>query len=227
MKRWYVLAVAPVLFGCASTAPVSHAPSAIGDPSDQKPELQVIKTYSAHDYRYLIYGDPVVAPQQAFSDGQFLYLQLKPEQVPPLAYTRSGDLIEYEVTRQIVKMPKIDSVVLRIGPRKAYVDHKDAGIVPPNGITESLVEMKVERPAAQTGKRKIVADAATDTKDIVKEISASGAERWTVCHAASVNEAKLAAKFASAMKGIGISPTVKVGCGADDGKVEIEATGEN
>lgn len=96
---------------------------------DQKPVMGSLTMSGALNYNYKIYGDPVAAPVQAFSDSRYMYLQLAKNQLPPIPITRDGSVIEYEVKRGFMVMPKVDSVVLRLGPRKAYIDKKNLDIV--------------------------------------------------------------------------------------------------
>lgn len=93
------------------------------------PTLQVMPTTGAINYTYIISGDGLAAPLQAFDDGAFLFLQLKPGQMPPLPYTNDGQLVDYEMRNQIMVLPKLNSVSLRYGQRRAYVEHKSVEIV--------------------------------------------------------------------------------------------------
>lgn len=104
---------------------VAHNPYVV----DQRLDLGRVSMSGPLSYAYKIYGDPVAAPAQVFSDDSFLYLQLNKGQLPPIPITRDGALVEYEVKRNFMIMSKVDSLVLRLGPRKAYVDKEDLEII--------------------------------------------------------------------------------------------------
>ncbi|MCS6825044.1 MAG: hypothetical protein NZ553_00370 [Caldilinea sp.] len=206
--------VGAIVVGCAHHRADQPVVEVREEVVEQKPEPTVIKTYAAHDYRYLIYGDPLVAPAQAFSDGRFLYLQLKPEQAPPLAYTRTGEIVEYDLIKNVMKLPKLDSVVLRMGPRKAFVDHRDVNIVHYGSSNETVVEVRVERPMLD----KMTFGELDDTSLLEKWFV--GARTVEVCHAPTVRETKLAIKVANVLRSIGVVTRTRINC-AEDGVVDL------
>lgn len=214
------LLLLPWLAACAthSPQPQTEPPRDGGAQArEQSPALGVIKTMDRHDYRYLIYGDPVVAPAQAFSDAHYLYLQLKPDQHPPLAYTRGGDLIEYDVIRSIMRLPKIDSVVLRIGTRRAYVDHKEARIIRPEpAAAQPPVEMDI---AVRLPSATLQWPVEAKPEALVDQLA--GFRRVTVCHAPVVGETRAAKALARAIEARGVRVELKMGC-KEDGLLDIE-----
>jgi hypothetical protein len=169
-------------------------------------------------FGYKIYGDPGAAPAQAFDDGRFLFLQFKQGVPPPIPVTRDGKLLEYEVMAGgLVRTSKVDSVVLRLGPRVAYVDREGVEIIalPALSGTQQAASLVVERPpsASQRTEEPVATKApkAPPTPGLkeevrrlslrgssAKEIAASvkdsslGPGLWRLCHSPSVRDLRLA-----------------------------------
>lgn len=133
---WMPLALAgAALAGCAttqSTAAGVQTPAVQGH--NERPPLRHVPLAGSISFAYKVYGDPGAAPSQAFDDGRYLYLQFKAEEPPPIPMTRDGRLLEYEVMQGgLIKTARVDSVVLRLGPRAAFVDRADLEIVALSG----------------------------------------------------------------------------------------------
>lgn len=129
---WMPLALAgAALAGCATTQPTAagaQTPAVQGH--NERPPLRHVPLAGSISFAYKVYGDPGAAPSQAFDDGRYLYLQFKAEEPPPIPMTRDGRLLEYEVMQGgLIKTARVDSVVLRLGPRAAFVDRADLEIV--------------------------------------------------------------------------------------------------
>ncbi|WP_287963132.1 hypothetical protein [Alcanivorax sp.] len=171
-KTILVTLIAGSLAGCASSpsADKSHpAPKPMVNKRasipDQRVPLSPIPLSGKLDYGYRLSGDPYVLPEQVFSDDKFLYLMLKKGQMPPLATTRDGKLLESEVRRGFVILPKADSVVLRIGSRKGYVNRKGLKIVSLRPVPKApemplVLDVDVSRPDSdrkgRAGKKGVV-----------------------------------------------------------------------
>lgn len=120
--------------GCASRPPlVDEGAAQAAQPvagSAGSGALREIAVPRGIHFGYKIYGDPGAAPSQAFDDGRFLFLQFKQGVPPPIPVTRDGKLLEYEVMQGgLIRTARVDSVVLRLGPRAAFVDRADLEIV--------------------------------------------------------------------------------------------------
>jgi hypothetical protein len=173
MKK-LILAIAVLgVTGCTAvsspqqTAPASPAIRAAHIP-DQRPDVAPLPLSGQLDHGYVITGDPVVAPIQAFSDNAHLYLQLRSDQIPPIATTRDGALLEYDVRRSLVILPKADYVDLRLGPRRASVQRKGLSIV---ALAREEVKPLNARIDLSVTPPKTAADAAVRTADFAKPAS--------------------------------------------------------
>lgn len=242
-KKMSMMILATVLAGCATTQQTSSMD--LGDPNDQSPPLQRIRM-SGHDYRYYIHGDPVVAPIQAFSDNEYLYLQLKPKQVPPIPYTKNGELIEYDVMRSIMRLPKEPVVILRLGPRKAMVEHREENIVklasspiafdsPASSARTSFAPMGMgapmtypgapaypassQVPSTTTEKKEFLVDAKNISEGEIRK-SIGERKNWVVCYAPTVSEAKSAVRVADIIRKSGGNVILRDGCN-NDGMIDI------
>lgn len=180
---------------------------------DQRPDLGRVSMSGPLSYNYKIYGDPVAAPAQVFSDDRFLYLQLGKGQLPPIPITRDGALVEYEIKRDFMIMTKVDSLILRLGPRKAYVDKRDLEIIryepvsKPKHIPMSL-DVEISSPALPKKERvEKVKPVSSDwfefsVEDVLKMdstaevgLSAATPGKWRVCPSPSSNSFKAAIKL--------------------------------
>lgn len=211
---------------------------------DQRPELGALKMSGPLNYNYKIYGDPVAAPNQVFSDDHYMYLQLNKGQVPPIPVTRDGKVVEYEVKRGFMIVPKAESLVLRIGPRKAFVDEKSLDIIRYDPfklggkMAESEINIKVAPPDPLRDKKteergypslkKGVEEFYIPVRDILSgglpesvathEVSGS----WRVCAYPSTSSFKAAIKLKLLLKNRGWSVDVDPGCKSSKTQILLE-----
>jgi len=200
-------------------------------------------------FGYKIYGDPGAAPSQAFDDGRFLFLQFKQGVPPPIPVTRDGKLLEYEVMAGgLVRTSKVDSVVLRLGPRVAYVDRDGVEIValPALSAAQPAASLVLERPpsASRQAQDPPVTNApktpsAPDPKEEVRRLSLRGSSAkeilasvkdvsldpglWRLCHSPSVRDLKLARQAKEAVESSfsGVRLMLSDSCGAP-GELRLE-----
>lgn len=216
---WMPLALAgAALAGCATTQPTAAAaqtPAVQGH--NERPPLRHVPLAGSISFAYKVYGDPGAAPSQAFDDGRYLYLQFKAEEPPPIPMTRDGRLLEYEVMQGgLIKTARVDSVVLRLGPRAAFVDRADLEIValsgsantsaagvalPAQAAAAAAPALKVEpppqpaQPAPGPRKEEAKAREAEQVQRLTLRLSDGALPEqalepglWRLCHAPTVRD---------------------------------------
>ncbi|MCX8016319.1 MAG: TrbG/VirB9 family P-type conjugative transfer protein [Rhodocyclaceae bacterium] len=147
---WLVLVTVLAVSGCQAWAPMQPPPAeaAKAPPENHKPELRRLTGSGRIYFGYRIWGDPGAAPSQVFDDGVYQYLQFKQGEPPPIPFTHDGRLLEYEVLQGgLTKILKQPAVVLRLGPRVAYVEHADVRIIglPGSSATPSAAAAPSQR----------------------------------------------------------------------------------
>jgi hypothetical protein len=239
--------------GCASRPPlVDEGAAQAAQPvagSAGSGALREIAVPRGIHFGYKIYGDPGAAPSQAFDDGRFLFLQFKQGVPPPIPVTRDGKLLEYEVMAGgLVRTSKVDSVVLRLGPRVAYVDREGVEIIalPTLSGAPQAASLVVERPpsmsqraeesvAASPPKTRSVPEPKEEVRRLsvrgssAKEIVASvkdaslGPGLWRLCHSPSVRDLRLARQAKEALESSfdGVRLMLSDSCGAP-GELRLE-----
>jgi len=202
-----VLLAALAASGCVTNqTPVDN--SATQPLSSSSTPLREIAVPSGIHFGYKIYGDPGAAPSQAFDDGKFLYLQFKQGVPPPIPVTRDGKLLEYEVMAGgMVRVNKVDSVVLRLGPRLAYVDREGLEIIalPSSSEVRNAASLVVERPPSPKEEVRRIYVPVDDVQSAIRKIRLNPGV-WRICHGMSVQNLKLARQmkesFESAFSGV-------------------------
>lgn len=209
---------------------------------DQRLELGKMTMSGPLSYNYKIYGDPVVAPAQVFSDANFLYLQLSSGQVPPIPVTRDGKLVEYEVKRGFMIMPKVESLVLRIGPRKAYVDTKSLDIIRYEPIRKSIhvptfLNVEISSPEPTAPPKKVVEEPKASPINkfsfnvgrVIKQsdlevlgLSEARDGQWRICSYPGTISFKSALKLKLQMVAKGWKVDVDPKCKSDKQKIILE-----
>ncbi len=218
MKKTFLLIACGVLLtGCAIFTPKETKTVVVHEnppPQDQKPEPIIVPTMGPHDYRYVIHGDPVVAPKQAFSDNAYLYLSFAPDQQLPLAYTTNGDIVEYDVFKNFIRMRKLDAVVLRIGPRRAYVNHQEVNIIRPYAEQLDKANAVLGIEVSYPDQKSIVIDHDTPVSDVIKRTM-----NWRgvhICHAPTVAAYKAVQRFEAALRALDKRVSISSTCDGDN-----------
>jgi len=182
-------------------------------------QLREIAVPSGINFGYKIYGDPGAAPSQAFDDGKFLYLQFKQGVPPPIPVTRDGKLLEYEVMAGgMVRINKVDSVVLRLGPRLAYVDREGVEIIAlPVSEARNTASLVVERPPATKEEVRRIALPVDDVQAAVRKIKLNPG-LWRICHGQSVQNLKLARQVKESVESAfsGVKLELSDACGSPE-----------
>jgi hypothetical protein len=182
--------------------------------------LREIAVPSGIHFGYKIYGDPGAAPSQAFDDGKFLYLQFKQGVPPPIPVTRDGKLLEYEVMAGgMVRISKVDSVVLRLGPRLAYVDREGVEIIalPASSEPRNAASLVVERPPAPKEEVRRIMLPVDDVRAAVNKIKLNPGV-WRICHGQSVQNLKLARQVKESVESAfsGVKLELSDACGSSE-----------
>jgi hypothetical protein len=200
-------------------------------------------------FGYKIYGDPGAAPSQAFDDGRFLFLQFKQGVPPPIPVTRDGKLLEYEVMAGgLVRTSKVDSVVLRLGPRVAYVDREGVEIIALPSLSQArqAASLVVERPPSTSQRTdepvatnvpktpptpepkeevRRLSLRGSSAKEIVSSVkdASLGPGLWRLCHSPSVRDLRLARQTKEVVESSfdGVRLVLSDSCGAP-GELRLE-----
>lgn len=151
-----VLVSLAALSGCV-TPPVAEPavePAIQTSGINSRPELRQVPLTGVISFAYTISGDPGAMPTQVFDDGRFLFMQFRPDEPPPIPHTPEGRLLEFEVMQGgLVRTVKQPSVVLRLGPRTAFVQHQTLEIV-------GLTGLALERPQGAAVQPRITVEPA-------------------------------------------------------------------
>ena len=157
MKQAILIAVCAAILstGCTSYGPLLAQQKTSPDGThaqvegrNTRPDLRQLPLQGKINFGYKIYGDPGAAPSQVFDDGRYIYLQFRQDEAPPIPITRDGKLLEYQVLHGgLVKIPKVDTVTLRLGPRVAFVDRAELEIISLAGSSGPLSSVSAPGPA--------------------------------------------------------------------------------
>jgi len=239
--------------GCASRPPlVDEGATQAAQPvagSAGSGALREIAVPRGIHFGYKIYGDPGAAPSQAFDDGRFLFLQFTQGLPPPIPVTRDGKLLEYEVMAGgLVRTSKVDSVVLRLGPRVAYVDREGVEIIALPSLSQArqAASLVVERPPStsqrtdepvatnvpktpptpepkeEVRRLSLRGSSAKEIVSLVKDASL-GPGLWRLCHSPSVRDLRLARQTKEVVESSfdGVRLVLSDSCGAP-GELRLE-----
>lgn len=239
--------------GCASRPPlVDEGAAQAAQPvagSAGSGALREIAVPRGIHFGYKIYGDPGAAPSQAFDDGRFLFLQFKQGVPPPIPVTRDGKLLEYEVMAGgLVRTSKVDSVVLRLGPRVAYVDREGVEIIALPSLSQArqAASLVVERPPSTSQRTdepvatnvpktpptpepkeevRRLSLRGSSAKEIVSSVkdASLGPGLWRLCHSPSVRDLRLARQTKEVVESSfdGVRLVLSDSCGAP-GELRLE-----
>lgn len=248
---WMPLALAgAALAGCATTQPTAagvQTPAVQGH--NERPPLRHVPLAGSISFAYKVYGDPGAAPSQAFDDGRYLYLQFRAEEPPPIPMTRDGRLLEYEVMQGgLIKTARVDSVVLRLGPRVAFVDRAGVEIIALPSLSQArqAASLVVERPPSTSQRTdepvatnvpktpptpepkeevRRLSLRGSSAKEIVSSVkdASLGPGLWRLCHSPSVRDWRLALQTKEVVESSfdGVRLVLSDSCGAP-GELRLE-----